>query len=131
MTVQLILAIVFITLALVFYTIGVWWERRNGSLRIVHFVFFCMGLACDITGTTIMSIMAKTGNINADGGMVSIHGITGAIAIVLMLLHALWALIVLVRNRDSEKHNFHRFSMFVWVIWLVPYLIGMIMGMKG
>ena len=130
MTMQLVLAIVFITLALVFYSIGVWWERRNGTLRKVHFVFFCLGLVCDITGTTIMSFMARSGKRNAEGGLMSLHGITGAIAIVLMLLHAMWALVVLVRDKDTEKQNFHRFSLIVWAIWLVPYFIGMIMGMK-
>ena len=77
-----------------------------------------------------MSFMARSGKSNAEGGLMSLHGITGAIAIVLMLLHAMWALVVLVRDKDTEKQNFHRFSLIVWAIWLVPYFIGMIMGMK-
>ena len=27
-------------------------------------------------------------------------------------------------------HTFHRFSIVVWGIWLIPFVIGMIMGMK-
>ena len=33
-----------ITLALVFYTIGVFAERRAGTLKLGHIIFFYMGL---------------------------------------------------------------------------------------
>ena len=32
-------------------------------------------------------------------------------------------------KEDSAK-NFHKFSIAVWAIWLVPYVLGMIIGMK-
>ena len=124
----MIAAIVSITLALLFYTIGVWWERKDRELRKVHILFFCMGLVCDITGTTLMSVMAKNGD-DPGSGLTNLHGITGLIAIVLMLFHAVWALIVLVRGKDVEKQRFHRFSIFVWMIWLIPFVLGMVMGM--
>ena len=41
-----------------------------------------------------------------------------------MAVHLAWAIVVLVRNRETEKNNFHRFSVIVWVIWLVPYIVG-------
>jgi len=41
------------------------------------------------------------------GGMTfDIHGITGVIAIVLMFIHALWALIVLVKKDEKAILNF-------------------------
>lgn len=40
-----------ITFALVFYTIGVFAERRAGTLKLSHIVFFYLGLACDTAGT--------------------------------------------------------------------------------
>ena len=49
---------------------------------------------------------------------------TGLLALVLMAVHLLWAIVVLVRNRDAEKRHFYRFSVVVWAIWLVPYLTG-------
>jgi len=64
------------------------------------------------------------------GGLMSAHGITGLIAIILMMIHAVWATIVLVRKDEETARTFHRFSIGVWVIWLVPFVLGMMMGMK-
>ena len=58
-----------------------------------------------------------------------IHGITGVVAIALMLVHAVWATVVLVRRDERMITSFHRFSVFVWVIWLVPYLSPMFFAM--
>ena len=114
MSLQLMLASAAITLALVFYTIGVFTERRDAQL----------GLVFDTTGTTIMTGMAQAGS----AGMTGIHGITGAAAIVLMLFHALWATYTLVRRNRNLEQTFHRFSTAVWLAWLVPYIIGMLVG---
>lgn len=125
---KLIISIIAITLAFVFYTVGVWWEHRQRELRKIHLLFFVLGLICDVTGTTLMSVMA--GSSEETGTLMSVHGITGAIAIMLMMLHAIWALLVLIRNRPTEKQSFHKFSVIVWAIWLVPYILGMVMGMR-
>ena len=47
-------ASVVITLALVFYSIGVWSERFQGRLRPWHLAFFWAGLVCDTVGTGMM-----------------------------------------------------------------------------
>jgi uncharacterized repeat protein (TIGR03987 family) len=111
-----------ITLALVFYTIGVWSERISGRLKVWHLVFFWLGLVCDTWGTGMMFDFA--------GGMTfDVHGVTGVLAIVLMLVHAVWATIVLVRRDERWITSFHRFSVVVWVVWLVPYLSPMFIAL--
>lgn len=40
-------AAIIITLALIFYSIGVWAERIAGRLKPWHLLFFWMGLLCD------------------------------------------------------------------------------------
>jgi uncharacterized repeat protein (TIGR03987 family) len=111
-------ATVIITLALVFYSIGVWSERFSGRLKVWHLVFFWLGFVCDTWGTGMMLEMA--------GGLTfDIHGITGVIAIALMFVHAVWATVVLVRKDERWITNFHRFSVVVWLIWLVPYFSPM------
>ncbi|MBN1304330.1 MAG: TIGR03987 family protein [Anaerolineales bacterium] len=113
-----------INLALVFYSIGVWSERLQGLLKWRHFAFFVLGLICDTWGTGLMFEMV--------GGMTyDLHGITGLAAIILMFVHALWALVVLLRRDEKAIRSFHRFSVFVWVAWLVPYLSPMMMRMFG
>ena len=115
-------ASIIITSALVFYSIGVWSERIAGRLKPWHLAFFVLGLVFDTWGTGMMFEFV--------GGMTfDVHGITGLIAILLMLVHALWALVVLVRNDEKAILNFHKVSVFVWVSWLSPYFSPMIFGM--
>ena len=74
-----------ISLALVAYTIGVFSERRSGELKCSHLAFFWLGLICDSTGTSLMSIMAQ----NSGGAMSPLHPVTGFLAIALMLFLSL------------------------------------------
>lgn len=108
--------------ALVFYSIGVWAERIAGRLKWWHLVFFILGLICDTVGTGMMFEFVG-------GMMFDVHGITGVIAIGLMFIHALWALVVLLRKNERAIVNFHKFSIVVWLIWLIPYFSPMIFGM--
>ncbi|MBB1515726.1 TIGR03987 family protein [Tessaracoccus sp. MC1679] len=118
------LASTFITAALVFYSVGVWGERVAGRLRWWNFVFFVLGLACDTVGTGMMFDFV--------GGMTfDVHGISGLIAILLMLVHAVWAGVVLIRKDEAAIKNFHRFSVFVWAVWLIPYFSPMFFALAG
>lgn len=121
---MLVYAIVSITLALVFYSIGVWGEKLQGVLKRWHLVTFWVGLLFDTLGTTLMSTMAGS------GFTLNFHGITGVLAIALMLFHAVWATIVLLKNDQAKRNSFHKFSIAVWLIWLIPYVSGAIFGMS-
>lgn len=122
MSSQLIIAIVCMFAALTCYTVGVWSEKFAGRLKPWHLAFFWLGLVFDTIGTTTMSAMA--------GGMqFNLHGITGALAIVLMFGHAIWATLVLLTKQEKMLANFHRFSIIVWAIWLVPFITGMVRAM--
>jgi uncharacterized repeat protein (TIGR03987 family) len=114
--------LIVINLALLFYSIGVWSERFAGRLKAWHLVFFWLGLVCDTWGTGLMFEMA--------GGMTyDIHGLTGLLAIVLMLVHAVWATWVLLKKDERLIVSFHKFSVVVWVIWLIPYFSPMAIRM--
>lgn len=127
---KLIFAIITITLALIFYTTGVFGERKAKSLNKKHVIIFWLGLLFDTIGTLTMGQIAKSVMEVINATSQSIHGITGALAIVLMLFHAVWATWVLYKNDEKKKAMFHKFSITVWVIWLIPYIIGMFIGMS-
>lgn len=115
-------ATIVITLALIFYSVGVWSERFQGRLKPWHLAFFILGLICDTWGTGMMFDFV--------GGMTfDVHGISGLIAILLMFVHAVWALVVLVRKDEKAIVNFHKFSLFVWLVWLIPYFSPMFFAM--
>lgn len=111
------LAVIFINLALVAYSIGVWSERRSGELKRKHLAYFGFGLLFDTIGTTFMKLLA-------DGSTINLHGITGLVALILMFLHTAWACYVLWKRKELQIKQFHKFSLSVWGIWLVPYFIG-------
>jgi uncharacterized repeat protein (TIGR03987 family) len=111
-------AIATIVSALVFYTVGVWSERFAGRLKPWHLVLFWIGFVFDTTGTTLMSEIA--------GGLtLDVHAVTGALAILLMLGHA----VVLLTRKENAIRNFHKFSLVVWLIWLVPFITGLVGAM--
>ncbi len=122
MTGTVIVSMILITLALVFYSIGVWSERLAGFLKGWHLIFFWTGLIFDTLGTGLMLEMA--GGIAFD-----LHGITGVLAILLMLVHAVWATWALMQADERTLANFHKFSLGVWLVWLVPYFSGFFLSM--
>ncbi|KKB49415.1 MULTISPECIES: HsmA family protein [Parabacteroides] len=121
----LIAAICVISSALVFYTIGVWGERIQKKLKAWHVAFFVAGLFADAVGTGLMEQIAQM-----TGLQDNLHTITGIIAIVLMFIHALWALWTYFKGSRKAKAHFNRFSIVVWCIWLIPYCIGIYLGMS-
>lgn len=126
---MLITAIILITLALVFYTVGVWSEKLQKSLKPWHVVLFCIGLFFDTTGTLTMEAIARQSNISMATSGFNLHNFTGLAAILLMLVHAVWAIVVLRKKDEKANKTFHKFSILVWLIWLVPFLSGAVSKM--
>ena len=120
---MLIAGIITISLALVFYTTGVWGEKLGGGLKNWNLICFWFGIVFDTTGTTIMSFIS--GKFTP-----SFHSLTGLLAIILMLVHALWATVIMIRKDEKAKISFHKFSIFVWIVWLIPYLAGVVIGIS-
>jgi len=121
----LIISTILITLALIFYSIGVWAERIALYLRSRHAVYFWIGFIFDISGTLAMHRLTS-GKFDISEP----HTLTGQIALWLMLIHAIWATWVVRRGAEKKKKNFHRYSLIVWLIWLIPYFGGMYLGMS-
>ena len=121
-----ILASTLISLALIFYSIGVWAARLARYLKPWHVVAFWAGFVFDVSGTLAMHKLAD-GPFN----ILEPHTLTGQIALWLMLAHAIWATWAFKRGSRKMLLNFHRYSRFVWIIWLIPYFGGMYIGMTN
>ena len=119
---MLIIAISFIFAACILYSVGVWSEKFSKRLKSWHVFVFWFGLICDTIGTGAMGKLA--------GSIIqfNIHGLTGLVAIILMLFHAIWATKVILQKDEKMILQFHKFSIVVWIIWLIPMLSGMILG---
>lgn len=121
METQMNTAIIFINLAALFYTIGVFAEKFQSELKLWHVGIFWCGFICDSIGTHAMGLIV------GNGFQINFHSITGATALVLMLFHAGWASWVILKKDVSMKKKFHRCSIVVWAIWLIPMLSGMVL----
>ena len=124
MSIELIVASVAITCALVLYTFGVFGERRSGTLSAAPCAAVLGGLVCDTTGTMDhvehrAAIVRR--RIRDPRGHRSACYRADARACRLGHGH--------VRaSYERGMHRFHTFSTFVWLAWLVPYIIGMLVG---
>jgi len=125
MPLLLIVSTTAITLALVFYSAGVWSERIARYLKPWHVKAFWTGFFFDVCGTLAMHRLAE-----GPFDLRKPHTLTGQIALWLMLAHAIWATRVARKGSDESRRGFHRYSLFVWLIWLVPYFGGMYLGMR-
>lgn len=120
-----VISALLITLALIFYSVGVWAERLARYLRPWHVLVFWTGFLFDVLGTLAMHKLAR-----GPFDLTDIHTLTGQIALWLMLVHATWATVVSRRGSEHARSTFHRYSMFVWMIWLIPYFGGMFAAMR-
>ncbi len=124
MNTYLILSTTLITLALVFYSTGIWSERFSRYLKGWHVAAFWTGFMFDVSGTLAMTRLAQE-----PFNILHLHNLTGQIALWLMLFHATWATYVVRKGSEKMRINFHKYSLTVWLIWLIPYFGGMLMGM--
>jgi uncharacterized repeat protein (TIGR03987 family) len=120
----MIVSATLITLALVFYTVGVWSERLAHYLKPWHLAAFWTGFTFDVAGTLSMHFLAE-----GPFDLRAPHTLTGQIALWLMLAHAVWATRVVRRGSEEARRNFHSYSFVVWLVWLVPYFSGWYLGM--
>ena len=114
---MLVISIILVNLALIFYTVSILNEVKRKALLPWHVVTFCIGLTCDILGTLIMY------ELGGSTIRVEIHDILGFIALLLMVVNAIGSVFVLKKYKNLLD-KFYKFSIFAWTIWLVSYILG-------
>ena len=107
-----------VTLALIFYTIGIISEqvRKLLTKRVLSFV--TIGIIFDVTATTLMII----GSANSP---FTLHGLLGYSSLTLMMIDVvlLWRL----RNQKgygSVPHKLHIYSRVSYTWWVLAYITG-------
>lgn len=118
----LIIAIVSMMFAVTAYTGAVFLEKKAGVIKKGHLYIFGIGLLFDTIGTTSMGAISE-------GFSLDIHGLTGIVALTLMLIHVVLAVFVYSKGSQKQKSNFHVYSFYIWLLWLVPFVSGMALNM--
>ena len=121
---MLMRAVIWMNLALVFYTWAVFSGRRQGLHR-KHLLIFGLGLVCDYLGTIQMNHFATL-----YGKAPEWHNITGIASLAGMAFHFLLALAASVMGKtESVNRIFHRVSLTIYSCWLLAFISGAISGM--
>ncbi|ACM20213.1 hypothetical protein Geob_1856 [Geotalea daltonii FRC-32] len=117
-------AVIFMNLALIFYTYAVFSGRREGLHR-KHLLVFGIGLFFDYLGTRQMNFFAM-----AYGKAPEWHNISGISSLAGMAFHFLLALIASCLNRaEVINRTFHRVSLTIYSLWLIAFASGALSGM--
>lgn len=125
----LITAIVIITLALVFYSIGVIGEARRKNLLWRDVIWFGFGLVADFIGTMTMRQISQSGEGVLAPWANTLMTISGTAAIILMLVHIVFAVVVMLKF-PNYREKFHKWSVVIYIFWLISYISGPI-GLMG
>jgi uncharacterized repeat protein (TIGR03987 family) len=121
---MLLQAVIFMNLALLFYTWAVFSARKNGLHR-PHLFIFGAGLVCDYVGTHLMLRYGLAHGIDPKW-----HTITGIASLSGMGFHFLLALAATLLTRTGAVNRlFHRVSLTIYNCWLVAFLSGAFAGM--
>ncbi len=119
----IIIAVISITAALIFYTLAVWQNWRAKRLEIRHLILFWFGLATDLLGTAMMG--ASVEEITFD-----LHTISGYTALVLMLTVTFLGTYAVIQHKDGIRDNFHKFSVPIWFVWALSWVTGVVLGVQ-
>lgn len=103
--------------ALILYTLAVWSEWAAKKLTPWMVSAFLAGFTSDLLGTSYMIARA------IPKSSISVHAFFGCAALLIMFLHALWALFALAERGRAEEY-FTRFSRFAWALWVVAFVTG-------
>ena len=121
---MLLQAVMWMNLALIFYTWAVFSGRKQGLHR-KHLIIFGIGLLFDYLGTRQMNLIAL-----AYGKAPEWHNITGIASLGGMAFHFLLALFASLANKtEAVNRVFHRVSLSIYSCWLIAFFSGAISGM--
>ncbi|SNB44984.1 HsmA family protein [Geobacter sp. DSM 9736] len=122
---MLLRAILFMSLALLFYTYAVFSGRKEGLHR-KHLLVFGLGLLCDYLGTLQMNRYAL-----AFGKAPQMHHVTGILSLGGMAFHFLLATFAsLLRRAEPINRTFHKVSLTIYTLWVIAFASGAFYGMR-
>jgi uncharacterized repeat protein (TIGR03987 family) len=119
-------AVIYMNLALIFYTVAVFSARRGGLQR-KHLLIFGVGLLSDYLGTHLMLLYGA-----AHSMVPKWHTAVGIASLAGMAFHFTLALVAtLVRRAEAVNRLFHRVSLSIYSCWLIAFVSGMVAGITG
>lgn len=108
-----------VTLALIFYSIGIITEQRKKVVSNTVLIFLSFGLIFDITATTLMIF-------GSSNSPFTFHGFIGYTGLLAMIIET----VLIYRFRAKKgatsqvKRPLHLYSRFAYLLWVAVYITG-------
>jgi hypothetical protein len=109
-----------VTLALIFYSIGIITEQRKKTISTFALTFVALGLLFDITGTLLMIV-------GAHFKLLTWHGLIGYTALGGMLVDTI--LLWKGRAGKTPSKKVHIYTRIAYIWWVIAYLSGVAIAM--
>lgn len=117
MTVKLIIYLVFTFLALVLYTVGVWYGKKEKRPKAENVLFLLFGFAGECIGTAALSLIK-----DAESCFSYIQCIAYP-AFLVMLIHVVWASYSIFHRTEETFKRYNRFSVIIWALWIMLFIL--------
>jgi EamA domain-containing membrane protein RarD len=119
----LIRAVIVVTFALLFYSIGVIMEQRKHFISKAVLTFLTAGVILDISSTALMIIGSRKIPI-------TVHGFIGYSALTVMLIDTIlvwrfWR----SHGNDQVSPGLNRYTRIAYIWWVVAYIAGATIAM--
>jgi uncharacterized repeat protein (TIGR03987 family) len=119
----LIKAVCVVTIALIFYSIGVITEQRKGRISKNVLLFLTSGVLLDIASTTLMIIGSRKIPL-------TVHGIIGYSALAVMLIDTILIWRFWRKSGNSQvPGRLNLYTRFAYIWWVMAYIAGAIIAM--
>lgn len=113
-------AVVVVTFALIFYSIGIITEQRKSSITKFVLTFLTLGVTLDITSTVLMILGSSH---------ITIHGFIGWSALAVMLVDAVLVWRYWLENKSAKvPHRLNLYTRYAYSWWVVAYIAGAIIA---
>lgn len=112
---MLIAGVICVTIALILYTISIWFERIKNKLSKTMLIMLWTGLFFDALGTLFMIMINK-------GFDLGTHSIIGFTALFLMFVKAITS--TLIPELKNKNVIFRNFGVLVWIYWVFVFING-------
>lgn len=115
----LIIGSIIVTLALIFYLIGIISEQRTRLINKKVLTFLSLGLVFDITATICMII-------GSSNSPFTFHGFIGYTGLLAMIIETVLAYQFYFKKPKGTlvSKNLHLYSRFALILWVLVYITG-------
>ncbi|MDY0082670.1 MAG: hypothetical protein RBR74_05765 [Ignavibacteriaceae bacterium] len=113
------IGILFVHLALIFYTLFIFFERKEKRASTRVLIFITIAIISDVIATSFMMVGATT-------TYFTLHGIIGYTGLLLMMI--VFTLLIRFRMKSgseaSVSKGFHNYILIAYLGWLVAFITG-------